>query len=160
MIAILPKGFISLQGNFFREQTVKCVLSNEATVQLFQSLFSALLVCSRHWEHMFSLHYQCFIVYLSLSPVFFWLLLCHYFFLVFPHVPCIYTVNLMNYCVLKMSVTICCCLLSDLVHHPVRTSALMSKWGEYHLVIITLLTLKPFVLFCFQPMTRGAEVQS
>lgn len=57
MIAMFPKGLASVQGEFFREQTVKCVLSNEATVKLSQSLFSALLVRSGHWEHMFSLYH-------------------------------------------------------------------------------------------------------
>lgn len=72
MIAMPPKGLASVQGEFFREQTVECILSNEATVQLSQSLFSALLVRSGHWEHMFSLYYlrpscSIFLCFLPLS---------------------------------------------------------------------------------------------
>lgn len=48
MIAMFPKGLASVQGEFHEEQTVKCVLSNEAKVQLSQSLFSALLVRPGH----------------------------------------------------------------------------------------------------------------
>lgn len=42
---------------FHSEQTVKCVLSNEALVQVSQSLFSALLVRCECSEHVFSLCY-------------------------------------------------------------------------------------------------------
>lgn len=72
MIAMFPKGLASVQGESFREQTVKCVLSNEATVQLSQSLFSALLVHPEHWEHMFSLYRRSrFIPFLLWPPVWF-----------------------------------------------------------------------------------------
>lgn len=54
----VPQRPCLAQGEFHTEQTVKCVLSNEAPVQVSHSLFSALLVRCGCSEHVFSLYYS------------------------------------------------------------------------------------------------------
>lgn len=63
----VSKSLASARAESFREQTVKCVLLNEATVPLSQSLLPALLVCSGRQEHMFSLYHLALIPSLFLS---------------------------------------------------------------------------------------------
>ncbi len=141
MIALFPKGLASVQGEFFREQTVECVLSNEATVQLSQSLFSALLVRSGHWEHMFSLYYLSLsplIVYLSPSPspsiflfflsFFFWLPICCFchFFSGFPRVSCNHTIKPGRYWNCEWQVAVTCW-----VTLPAIQSELQQHWPRW-----------------------------
>lgn len=154
MIAMFPKGLVSVRGDFFREQTVECVLSNEASVQLSRSLFAALLVRSRHWEHMcFSpLSFSSSSHSLSLSLHHFSLL--YFLFHFFSSLPAgVLHSHFVTYS--KCS----CDLLSDLAHNPVTTTATRassSKCGKHHSVWTTLLTLRWFILFCFQPMASRA----
>lgn len=148
MIAMFPKGLASVQGEFFREQTVKCVLSNEATVKLSQSLFSALLVRSENTCFLSIIFPSLLTVYLS-SPFSFSSLTTYVIFLpVFPQVSNILTVKYDVCWKLEWQLSL---QLSDLAHNPLRTIgslASLEKHREHRFVEKTLLTLRWFVLLC------------